>query len=231
MRNPKYIVPMAGKGQRFVDAGYSVPKPFIDIEGKPMIRRVLDSLPAFSEKIVLAREDQRGYCEKHLPDYKKVYIEGDTGGAANTVLLADKHISNFDPIVIVDSDQILHIDHDHTLRNMEGYDGGIITFPANGDPKYSYVDGWPIVRRTAEKQPISDYAACGFYYFASWRLFREAAQMMVANEDKVNGEYYICPIYNYLKSFVRNIPIENGQCTRWGTPEEVEAYHASAKSA
>jgi NDP-sugar pyrophosphorylase family protein len=221
----KIVIPAAGAGQRFIVGGYDTPKPFIDIDGQPMINRMLSSLPKNVEKIIVTQEEHKNYVEKFLSDYCVIFTKANTGGAAKTVLELDAYLNNTDPILILDCDQILHIDYEGTLGDMKGYNAGILTFQVkNSDPKYGYVSGFPVVKKTAEKQPISQYATAGFYYFANWGIYKDAAYNMINAACTINNEYYISPVFNYLKGPARNVVINDNQIVSWGTPAELQDY-------
>ena len=233
------VIPMAGLGSRFSKAGFEKPKPFIDVNGKPMIQRVLDNLfIPNAHFILLARED---HIEKHsnfFDDIKDNYsakifpISELTQGTACTVLLARKLIRNDIPLVIANSDQIVDIDfinfiEDASSRNL---DGSILTFNnPERNPKWSFakLNEENYVSEVKEKEAISDYATVGIYYFKKGIDFIESSIDMILRQDTVNGEYYTCPVYNYLIKNEKKIGIYNikeSQMHGIGTPEDLDKY-------
>jgi UDP-N-acetylglucosamine diphosphorylase / glucose-1-phosphate thymidylyltransferase / UDP-N-acetylgalactosamine diphosphorylase / glucosamine-1-phosphate N-acetyltransferase / galactosamine-1-phosphate N-acetyltransferase len=233
------VIPMAGLGSRFADAGYQKPKPFIEVDGKPMIERVLDNLSASNVRfILLARKEHIDNYSEHIDSIKEKYnsiifsISELTQGTACTVLLARELINNDEPMIIANSDQIVDINfidyiNDAISRDL---DGSILTFsnPAK-DPKWSFakLDEDMHVTEVQEKNAISEYATVGIYYFKKGSAFVEGAIDMILKQDTVNGEYYSCPVYNYLiqKNLVIGIyNINENQMHGIGTPNDLDAY-------
>lgn len=203
------VVPMAGAGSRFSMAGYSDPKPLIDIKGVPMIRLVIDNLtPKKEHKFIFICQEShvndyglREKLQEWAPGCEIIMIDGVTSGAACTVLKACEFIDNDDELMIANSDQYIDIEIDEYLlfsarRNI---DGVIMTMRAN-DPKWSYVgfNDKGLVEKVVEKKVISEEATVGIYNFSKGKQFVQSAKAMIANEDMVNGEYYVAPVYNYL---------------------------------
>lgn len=236
---------MAGLGSRFKQAGYELPKPFIDVLGKPMITHVLDNLKVPDCNFILIHQEaHRPYFElcgrDFLDKYKAtlVSIEGLTQGSACTVLAAHRLIHNSTPIVIANSDQyidggITDFVKDATTRNL---DGSILTFiDEHKDPKWSFVevDSNQMVTRAVEKVVISDRATVGVYYFKQGRYFVESALDMIVKQDMSRSEYYTCPTYNYtyragLKTGYFDISFQ--AMHGLGTPEDLNLYLQKRKS-
>lgn len=233
------VIPMAGLGSRFSKVGYAKPKPFIDVAGKPMIERVLDNLTAPGVRfILLARVEHIQNYASHVSHIKQQYnaeffpINSLTQGTACTVMLARKLINDNTPLIIANSDQIIDIEFDHFIQDArtQDLDGSIITFPdENKDPKWSFarLDKSGFVAEVREKKPISHHATVGIYYFKRGSDFTEGAIEMILDQDMVNGEYYTCPVYNYLIKNDQKIGIYEisvDQMHGIGTPEDLEAY-------
>jgi NDP-sugar pyrophosphorylase family protein len=233
------VIPMAGLGSRFADMGYENPKPFIDVAGKPMIERVLDNLYTPEAKfILLAREEHinnySSYITKINEKYNSVIfpVNGLTQGTACTVLLAREMINDNIPLVIANSDQIVDMNFvdfidDAKSRNL---DGSILTFmDSKRDPKWSFasLNDNNLVKEVREKDPISDYATVGIYYFKRGMDFVEGAIDMILEQDTVNNEYYTCPVYNFLIKKKFDIGIYNIKDSAMhgiGTPEDLNLY-------
>ncbi|MCK9283726.1 MAG: glycosyltransferase family 2 protein [Rhodocyclaceae bacterium] len=235
------VIPMAGLGSRFVVAGYEKPKPFIDVDGKPMIVRVLENLAYPGAKYILIGRREHLDKEVDLVENIKctygatfVVAEELTAGTPCTILLAEKLIDSAAPVLIANSDQLVDIEiadfiDDCTLRKL---DGSILTFLDKfRDPKWSFakVGDNQLVDEVKEKQVISDIATVGIYLFSNGSNFIAAAKDMIAADDRVNNEFYTCPIYNYLirdggRIGVYNIDFE--QMHGLGVPADLEAYLA-----
>ena len=233
------VLPMAGAGSRFVKAGYTKPKPFIDAAGVPMIERVLDNLKYKDARyILLARKEHIETEVKAVKilerEFNAVFIPIDelTEGATCTVLFARKYINDDNPLLIANSDQIVDINiseyiDDCFARNL---DGSILTFKdAERNPKWSFakIDEDGLLTEVQEKKPISKYATVGIYLFVRGKWFVDAAIDMIIANDRVNGEFYVCPVYNYMlrnkhRVGIYNIPSESMHGL--GTPQDFENY-------
>lgn len=214
------VIPMAGAGSRFAKEGYVDPKPLIPVHGIPMIQLVVQNLrPRTPHRFIFIC--QRAHVEAYglrerlqaaAPGCAIVEIDGLTEGAACTVLAAKDLIDNDDPLMIANSDQYVDVDINEYLHAMDaqGLDGLIMTMTAN-DPKWSFVglDAKRLVTRVVEKQVISDEATVGIYNFRHGSSFVAAAERMIANDERVNGEFYVAPAYNQLIASGHSIGIEN----------------------
>ena len=234
------VLPMAGRGSRFVDAGYKKPKPLIDVNGKPMIQVVIENLrPSRSHRFIFIC--QASHVEEyHLtsllrglaPDCEIIAINEITEGAACTVLLAKHLIDNADPLMIANSDQYIDIDINNYLgaQDTRALDGMIMTMKAK-DQKWSFarVDSQGLVEEVREKEVISDDATVGIYNFASGDAFVQNASLMIERQDKQSGEYYVAPVYNYLisaglKIGIYDIGSEANGMYGLGTPADLELF-------
>ncbi len=211
------VIPMAGRGSRFSVAGYTQPKPLIPVLGIPMIRLIIENLrPSRPHRFVFIcqRDHVRDYDLAALlptwaPGCAIVQLDGITEGAACTVLAAAHHIGD-GPLMIANSDQYVDIGIDDYLTAGIDHDGLIMTMTAT-DPKWSFVglDGAGLVDRVVEKEPISDEATVGIYNFARGTDFLRGAERMIARDERVNGEFYVAPVYNQLIADGRRITIHN----------------------
>ena len=201
------VVPMAGRGQRFLDAGYLDPKPLISVGGRPMISLVIENLrPSCAHRfhfLVLGlHEEQYGLTkklEKWAPGCSVGLVHEVTEGAACTVLLARELIDNNDPLMIANCDQYIDSDIDDYLAAM-GDAGGLIMTMWADDPKWSFVrrDENGRVVQVVEKEVVSNEATVGIYNFRHGKDFVAAADAMIASEFRVNGEYYVAPVYDQM---------------------------------
>jgi len=215
------VIPMAGLGSRFANAGYADPKPLIPVNGVPMIRLVIENMrPAQAHRFIFICQQSHvaayGLEDKLArwggPDTVVIGIDGVTAGAACTVLRAREHIDSAEPMMIVNSDQWCDVEVDDYLATMSsgGLDGLIMTMTAT-DPKWSFVGLDPVgrVNRVVEKQAISDEATVGIYNFRRGADFVRAAEAMIAANERVNNEFYVAPVYNRLIAQGHEIGIHN----------------------
>jgi dTDP-glucose pyrophosphorylase len=225
---------MAGLGSRFKDAGYSFPKPLIDIDGKPMIQVVVDNLNIKANfTYIVQQEHYEKYELQHMlnritPNCNIVQVSGLTEGAAVTALMAKKFIDNDKPLIIANSDQVVDWSSRSFLYEMitKNADGGIVTFKST-HPKWSYakINSVGHVLEVAEKKPISDIATVGIYYWKHGKDFVKYAEQMIAKNIRTNNEFYICPIFN--EAIGDNQKVLTHDVERmWGvgTPEDLTYY-------
>ena len=233
------VIPMAGRGSRFSDCGYKDPKPLISINNKHMIEGVIDNLtPSCKHRFIFICQ------KKHIEKYNLtkvlrnksdgcvvIPIEEYTEGAACTVLLAKEYICNSDPVMIANSDQWIDIDINKYLNLLEKgeLDGLIMTMTAN-DPKWSFVGiSNNKVNKVVEKEVISDEATVGIYNFSRGDNFCKAANTMIKKDKRVNGEFYVAPVYNQLINEKYNVGffniggVNNGMYGL-GTPDDLNYF-------
>ncbi|MFN0019024.1 MAG: glycosyltransferase family 2 protein [Pirellulaceae bacterium] len=203
------VVPMAGLGSRFAEAGYRDPKPLIPVHGIPMIEVVINNLrPQVPHRFIFIcqQQHQRQYniwtwIKSMEPACEVILLDGMTEGAACTVLSARKHIDNSQPLMIANCDQwVNHSINDYLAAfDTHKFAGFIMTMRANS-PKWSYVkrDLTKRVCAVVEKQVVSDEATVGIYNFAAGRDFVAAADAMIAANIRVNNEFYVAPTYTQL---------------------------------
>lgn len=234
------VIPMAGAGSRFAKAGFTDPKPLIPVKGIPMIKVVINNLrPSRPHRFIFIC--QKSHVKQYnlqtklaewAPGCSIVEIDGLTEGAACTVLAAKDLINSDAPLMIANSDQYVDCDIDQYLATMDAknLDGLIMTMKAD-DPKWSFVgfDTEGHVTRVVEKEVISDEATVGIYNFAHGRKFVEAAEKMIRNNLRVNGEFYVAPAYNSMiedgaKLGVYNIGSEANGMYGLGIPSDLQIF-------
>lgn len=238
------VIPMAGLGSRFSQAGYEKPKPFIDVMGKPMIVRVMENLYYPGARYILIGRTDHLEKEKPLVDeisstYNARFIGIDklTEGTACTVLFARKEVNTDAPLLIANSDQLVDIAVGRFIDDcfQRDLDGSILTFTDHErNPKWSFAkineDGY--VTEVQEKKAISEFATVGIYLFSKGSDFVNGAVDMIINNDRVNNEFYTCPVYNQLIKEDKRIGIFNikfSQMHGLGTPEDLVIYTRAAQ--
>lgn len=233
-QNMNVLIPMAGAGSRFAQAGYTFPKPLIEVRGKPMIQVVVENLNIEANYIfIVQKEHYEKYNLQYLlnliaPGCKIVQVDGITEGAACTTLLAKEHINNDAPLLLANSDQYVEWNSNECLYafNAGGVDGGIVTFKAS-HPKWSYAkvgeDGF--VSEVAEKKPISEDATVGIYFWKHGSDYVKYAEQMIAKNLRVNNEFYVCPVFNEAIGDNKKIRIkEIDKMWGIGTPEDLNYF-------
>jgi HAD superfamily hydrolase (TIGR01509 family) len=239
--NMNVLIPMAGAGSRFVNAGYTFPKPLIEVNGKPMIQVVVEDLNIEGQYIYIVRKEHyEKYSMKYMlemitPGCKIIQIDHLTEGAACTTLLAKEYINNDEQLLIANSDQYVEWDSSDFMYSVqgEGIDGGILVF-YNTHPKWSYAkvnkDGF--VTEVREKVVVSDKATVGIYHWKKGRDYVRYAEQMIRENIRVNGEFYVCPVYNKAiedgKRF-KTYSIDRDKMWGLGTPEDLNYFIESRK--
>jgi len=232
----KVLIPMAGAGTRFEKAGYTFPKPLIEVKGKPMIQVVIDSIGIESKHIFIV---QKNHYEKYnlkdtlnliSPDCEITLTNGLTEGAACTTLLAKEYINTDEPLLIANSDQFVDWDSSEFMYSMmaDNIDAGILVFESN-HPKWSFVklneNGF--VSEVAEKKPISNLATVGIYFWKKGSDYVKYAEQMISKNIRVNNEFYVCPVFNEAIQDGKKIKvfqIDNSKMWGIGTPEDLNYF-------
>ena len=230
------VIPMAGEGSRFAKQGYTFPKPLIDVNGKPMIQVVIDNLNMGKQAkfiFICRKEHVEKYNLVHLlqaysDNCEIIVTDGLTEGAACSILLAKEFINNEDHLILANSDQFMEWDSNQFMYSMiaDEIDAGICTFK-NSHPKWSFakLNEKGFVCQVAEKDPISDNATTGIYYWKKGSDFVKYAEQMIDKDIRVNNEFYTCPVFNEAiedEKLIKIFPIEK----MWGIgiPEDLEYF-------
>ena len=233
------VVPMAGNGSRFANAGYKDPKPFIPVFGKPMISWVVDNLGIDATYTFIIRKEfeetyaAHEYLQRIRPGCNVISVDSVTEGAACTVLLAKKYINNDDPLLMINSDQYIEFDSHAFVFDFlyspgeKQHHGKISTFNGLRHPKWSYAktDECGIVTEVKEKVPFSDHATTGLYMWRRGSDFVKYAEQMIAKNIRVNNEFYVVPVFNEAISDGLQFTISD--CVKmWGigTPEDLDYF-------
>ena len=228
------IIPMAGNGNRFPKDQY-LPKPLIDVNGKPMIVRAIESLNIQNAQWhFIIRKDNftnavKDIISKVVANARFVEVEKTTEGPACSALLFREYINNDSELVIANCDQIMEWSSDLFFHNVRLYDGAVVTYYSDTD-KNSYVklDRKGHAIQLAEKEVISNISLNGIHYWKKGQYFVDSAESMIAADDRApNGEFYIAPTYNYMISTDKIVGIHhipNEQHHAVGVPVDLERF-------
>ncbi len=230
---------MAGEGRRFRNAGWTTPKPLIELNGKPLFVRAIESVKVDGAPMKYSLIVRQEHIDEHgidkgireiLPDAMIYSVERTTRGAVETCLMAEGCIADDDAVVVMDCDLEFRSEVymgiiEEALKNDDATGGALVSFDSD-EPKYSYaeLDGNGNVVRTAEKDVISNHALCGAYFFASGKEFKEVAHLLL-DAPMEKHEFYVSLLYNYLLAKGDIVKLATMEDFRsYGTPEELRRY-------
>lgn len=232
----KIVIPIAGMGNRFLEAGYTEPKPLIKVNGIPMVELVIKNIKPKQEHkfifICLKEHIKKHSLDKTLkeiePDCKIISIESMTAGATCSVLLAKEFIDNKEPLMIANCDQLIDMDINDYLEKIDS-DGFIMTMKAD-NPKWSYVKyiGNNVIE-VVEKVVVSDQATVGIYNYARGKDFVKGAEAMILKDIRTNNEFYVAPVFNELIKEGKSVKFHSIG-SLWdgmyglGTPSDLKKY-------
>ena len=239
---PIFVIPMAGKGQRFKDQGILEPKFLIETKGRTLFEWSLEGLPLdIASKIIFIcldkhekKYDVKNFIKKNMEkkfpslSYEIILLDKTTDGQVETVLYAKEHINNDSTLVIYNIDTYFLSSRLKskllTIKNT-AIDGLLGAFNSN-DSKLSFIElDSEFVKRTKEKEPISDIASTGLYVFSYGKDFVNAAEFMLSNSLNTNNEYYVSELYNILikrgKKFVIDLAEDFSPL---GTPDDIKKF-------
>lgn len=243
MRPLHIVMPMAGEGSRFRDAGWTTPKPLIELDGIPLFMRAIGSVKVDGVPMKYSFIVREEHIDKYgidrsikeiLPKAEVFSVEKTTRGAVETCLIAEPHIADGDAVVVMDCDlefqskRYAELIREALATSPEQASGGALVSFESDLPRYSYAEvdeATGLVKRTAEKEVISNHALCGAYFFSSGREFKAAAHRLLNEPIMLKPEFYVSLLYNYLLkdgSPVMLAPMEVYKS--YGTPEELKRW-------
>lgn len=228
------LIPMSGAGSRFLNAGFSFPKPLISIGEKPMIQLAVENLNVSANFIYIVRRDHyemynlESLLKIITPGCKIIITDGVTQGACCSTLLAQEYINNNAPLLIANSDQFIEWESGAFFHAMNAphIDGGILTFEST-HPKWSYIclDDHGNVSMLREKEVISDQATVGVYYWTRGQDYVRYAKQMIAKNIRVKNEFYVAPVYNEaIEDGLKFKPFTVDKMWGLGTPEDLQYF-------
>ena len=229
------IIPMAGEGKRFSDIGYTIPKPFIPVNKKPMVQAVVENLDIDGKHIFIIQKKHsvgnslQTFLKALKPDSVVIEIDELTEGPASTALLASEYIDNDVPLIIVNCDQMIHdFDVNKLLEFCDKNQAdGILGAFISSSKKNSYMklDPQGEVIEVKEKIVISNTATNGLHFWKHGKDFVSSASEMIKAGERYNNEFYIAPTYNYLiKDGKKILPFFYNLHWPIGVPEDLNKY-------
>lgn len=238
---------MAGEGSRFAKAGWTTPKPLIELDGQPLFKHAISSVSAEGIKMKYSFIVRQEHIDKYaidkgiksfLPEANVFSVLKTTRGAVETCLMAESAIADDDAIIVMDCDlefrskEFIRIIKKILSELAESSNGGALVSFESDQPKYSYaeLDEDGLVKRTAEKEVISSHALCGAYFFSTGKEFKQIAHKLLDEPEFKKPEYYVSLLYNYMLEKGETVylaPME--EYYSYGTPEELQRYLCSTQ--
>lgn len=235
-------MPMAGEGSRFLKEGWTTPKPLIELNGQPLFKHAISSVNVNDIKLKYSFIVRQEHIEKYsidkgiksfLPDANMFSVAKTTRGAVETCLMAESAIKDEDAVIVMDCDlefrskKFIEIITEILNQPVGIANGGALVSFESNEPRYSYaeIDEDGFVKRTAEKEVISNHALCGAYFFSTGKRFKEIAHQLLNEPEFKKPEYYVSLLYNYMLTNGEKVylaPME--EYYSYGTPEELKRF-------
>lgn len=237
------IIPATGLGKRFVDAGYTDPKPFILVDGKPMIQHVIELFPNETKISIICREDMVSRMKSIHPT-ANILVDCYRGlGPVDTILAVADFIDDSEETIVSYCDYGTTWDYSEFKKfvRSSGSDGALACYrgfhPHNlGEDKYAVVrETNRVVQEVREKWQFSknkldDYTSNGTYYFRTGALLKKYCRALVNSGETINGEYYMSLVYNQMIQYGHKVVVfEIERMLQWGTPADLEEYENWSK--
>ena len=235
------IIPMAGRGSRYANVGYTTPKPLIEINGKPMLYHAFQSVKdvPYDKVIFIAlTEHEQLYGvsklikEQIVAEFELILLDDVTEGQLCTVLEAREFFKEGERLVIAASDTYIKSNFGQEIENSKDCAGLISVAKLAGDHwSFAKTDDNDNVIEVAEKVRISDNASTGLYYFSNSKIFQKEAEELIAQKETAKGEYYIMPLYSkYIQKNKRITISKAEEIWDMGTPESKQAFEDFLKN-
>lgn len=242
MRHLHIIMPMAGEGSRFANAGWTTPKPLIELHGEPLFKHAISSVTADGIQMKYSFIVRQEHIDKYsidkgikafLPEANIFSVMKTTRGAVETCLMAESAIADDDAVIVMDCDlefrsvRFIEIIKEILSLTLEEANGGALVSFESDQPKYSYAEVGKngLVIRTAEKEVISSHALCGAYFFSTGKRFKEIAHQLLNEPEFKKPEYYVSLLYNYMLAAGEKVQLaQMEEYYSYGTPEELQRY-------
>ena len=242
MRNLHIVMPMAGEGSRFAKAGWTTPKPLIELRGIPLFQRAIGSVAIDGVEMKYSFIGRQEHIDNQhidrlikdiLPSARIFSVLKTTRGAVETCLVAEPAIDDEDAVVVMDCDLEFRSRRYNELVAAalavpaDEADGGALVSFESDNPRYSYaqVDDEGRVLRTAEKEPISSHALCGAYFFGSGKDFKRIAHQLLDDGTHGKPEFYVSLLYNYRLAEGKDVRLATmEEYYSYGTPEELKNF-------
>lgn len=237
---------MAGAGQRFIDVGYTLPKPLLEVDGIPMIVRVVQDLPAASRLVFVVNQDHINenridrILEEYFPGCRIVAAPGLTQGQACSVQLGIPHLDPNEDVLVAACDNT-HVFDQAKLESLVGTpDVHSIIWTYRKEPRVLINPHWygwvqvgqennvsnVSVKRPISNAPIQDHVVSGTFWFRTASLLQRGIDELVQSNIRVNNEFYLDSVPSLLIAKGMKVSVfEVDKYIGWGTPDDYRDYH------
>lgn len=240
------VIPMSGLGKRFIDAGYTTPKPLINVDGFPIIQHVVNLFPNYTKLTFICndlhiKETNMQQILKSIDPKCNICIvdTNNRKGPVDAVYQIKDFIDDNEEVIISYCDYGTKWDYQEFLEKVknENIHGAIpcyIEFHPHmlGKDNYAFVKHTNmILEKIQEKKPFTDnkmneYASNGTYYFKKGEYIKKYFKKLMDDDINLNNEYYVSMVYNLMVEDNMNILIyEIENMLQWGTPHDLECYN------
>ena len=251
------IIPMAGAGKRFTDAGYKIHKPAIPtLERRtgspyPMVVCAVMDLPnveddganvIFIDRDFHKTDGVEDAIKEHYPKARFITVDRLTEGQACTCLLAKDFINNEQPLLIAGCDNGMVTDEEKFQKERQNADMLVFTYRHNEAVlKNPNAYGWIVVdnenyvtdvsiKKAISDNPLNDHAVVATFYFRHGADFVAAAERMIYANDRINGEFYVDEVARHALNMGMTVKaFEIERYIGWGTPNDYEEYMATLR--
>lgn len=242
---PQLIIPMSGLGKRFLKEGYKLPKPLIQVLGKPIIAHVLEMFDGWDDVLFIVNKDHlqnKDLDMEHIllglkPSGKIVPIESHNYGPSFAIYQAKESVSKDRPVVVNYCDFAGEFDLQEYEKQLQNNDSVLLTYSGFHphmlrSNKFAYVKKSPegVVIDIKEKEsytdnPMSEYASAGSYGFKNGSLLIDAIEKQMRTQMSLNGEFYTSlTLKPILENGFRVVDVEMRKFFQWGTPEDLADF-------
>ena len=224
-RKSLMIIPCGGNSSRFNQDGRPKAATVIELPGRPAARMV-DYVAQFRTQQLHADENVAIVCKReHSEILQDAYPIDSTRGQAETVaqFLRGQHLDLVEDqsFLVVNSDNYFHFDLEIFAKQCEGFSAGALVFHVNKDYSYGYVDSFPVFEKAVEKKMVTPFALAGAFWFSSAKEFNKAFEKQFHANGKVNNEFYISSLFEYLEGDKLAVLITENEFEHWTAPHDI----------
>ena len=245
IENIQLVIPMSGKGFRFLNEGYTDPKPLIKVQDKPIIEHVIAMFPGVSDVLFICREehilntDMKNILRKISPKCNIVSLPDEKLlGPVDSVSRVFEYLDDTKEIIVSYCDYGSVWDFEEFIKEnrLKNLDGSIVTY-TGFHPHMLGTDNYAFIKKNdqqvvkvQEKKPFTDdrmseEASNGAYYFKNSKIVKQYFRELMDSDIQVNGEFYVSEVYNLMiRDNMKVGTYKIDKMLQWGTPYDLEIF-------